>query len=241
MSRNNMLFIKSIDGLVLSYYINDLKNNIYISGTIFDKIFFGDFDRKKEIILHYSNQIVSYLISYIRSGIIYLPNKLGLINILLNPNESTSEYYELSCMLDYIAGDNKYLTIISDIFKQGAMDLLGRNITMKNSAFISTKDLFYLLPYSKKQSNQLSIDFVNQIMKINKDKNTINKISHNNIQNVESLILCKLSNKKIHYFDCLEFHAETNPISILPPMDPISREEYINFIARKYACRYINN
>nr|URM62465.1 hypothetical protein [Mimivirus sp.] len=99
-------------------------------------------------------------------------------------------------MLDYIAGDNKYLTIISDIFKLGAMDLLGRNITMKNSAFISTKDLFYLLPYSKKQSNQLSIDFVNQIMKINKDKNTINKISHNNIQNIESLILCKLSNKK---------------------------------------------
>lgn len=236
MSRNNMLFIKSIDGLVLSYYINDLKNNIYISGTIFDKIFFGDFDRKKEIILHYSNQIVSYLISYIRSGIIYLPNRLGLINILLNPNESSSEYYELSCMLDYIAGDNKYLTVISDIFKLGAMDLLGRKITMKNSSFISTKDLFYLLPYSIKQSNQLSIDFINQIIKINKDNNTTNKI--NNTHSIKDLILSKLSDKKIHYFDCLEYHIETtNSISILPPMDPISREEYINFIARKYACQ----
>nr|WBF71091.1 hypothetical protein [Megavirus caiporensis] len=238
MTRNNMLFIKSIDGLVLSYYINDLKDNIYISGTIFDKIFFGDFDRKKEIILHYSNQIVSYLISYIRSGIIYLPNKLGLINILQDPSESNLEYYELSCMLDYIAGDNKYLTIISDIFKQGAMDLFGRKITMKNIAFISTKDLFYLLPYSKNQSNQLSIDFINQIMKINQDNNATNKI--NNAQNIKSLILCKLSNKKNHYFDCLEFHIETiNSISILPPMDPISREEYINYIARKYACHKI--
>ncbi len=79
-------------------------------------------------------------------------------------------------------------------------------------------------------------------MKINKDKNTINKISHNNIQNIESLILCKLSNKKIHYFDYLESHVETtNSISILPPMDPISREEYIKFIARKYAYHYVNN
>ncbi|AZL89780.1 hypothetical protein QKC54_gp0136 [Megavirus baoshan] len=234
MSRNNMLFIKSIDGLVLSYNTNDLKDNIYVSGTIFDKIFFGDFNRKKEIILHYSNQIVSYLISYIRSGIIYLPNRLGLINILHEPNESNSEYYELSCMLDYIAGNNKYLSVISDIFKQGAMDLLGRKITMKNSAFISTKDLFYLLPYSTKQSNQLSIDLINQIIKINKDNNETNKI--NNIHNIKNLILSKLSNRKIHYFDCLEYHIEkTNPISILPPMDPISREEYINFIARKYA------
>ncbi|AGC01655.1 hypothetical protein H012_gp810 [Acanthamoeba polyphaga moumouvirus] len=67
-------------------------------------------------------------------------------------------------MLNYIACGNNNLLLMSEILKNGAMDLFGRKISMCDQGFISINDLFYIQPYDEYLSNKAMNNFITGIL-----------------------------------------------------------------------------
>ncbi|QGR53668.1 hypothetical protein [Moumouvirus maliensis] len=160
-----MLHIKSVDGLILTFPENILKDNMYIKGTLIDKVFFGNFKKETELLLNYEKKVVKFLISYIRSGIIYFPKLSKPENGLFDKKLDYKIFWnELIDMLNYIACENNNLLFISEILQKGAMDLFGRKISLADQNFISVNDLFYIKPYDKCLSRKAMENFMDGIL-----------------------------------------------------------------------------
>ncbi|AGF85649.1 hypothetical protein QJ854_gp133 [Moumouvirus goulette] len=236
-----MLYIKSIDGLILTYNENILRDNIYIKNTLFEKVFFGDFKKENEIILNYSSDIIKYLIPYIRSGIIYFPKLSNPKEGFFDKNNHDIILNELVDMLNYIACGNEDLLLISNIFKKGAMDLFGRKISMCYQSFIDIKDLFYIEPYDEK----LSIIYINNFIKGIIDNGGCNikraidfQYFKNKTVNYSEIIFKILDGVKNHYFDPFnilnnEYFTKLNPNLIFN-----NQEQYLDYIIKNYASFY---
>lgn len=146
-----MLSISSKDGYILEYQCKQLENNPQVVGTLFDKVFFGNFSSCDNIKLDYSSATIHLLNNWIINGV--------MICDILNPDP------ELLEMLDYVAGQNEYLNRLVGIMQNGAMDLVGRKLRLSSSHMYQIKritmfDLHYMLPYD----NKIAINNMNIIV-----------------------------------------------------------------------------
>uniref|UniRef100_A0A6G6ABQ2 DUF5866 domain-containing protein n=1 Tax=Borely moumouvirus TaxID=2712067 RepID=A0A6G6ABQ2_9VIRU len=253
-----MLHIKSVDGLILTFPENILKDNMYIKGTLIDKVFFGNFKKETELLLNYEKKVVKFLISYIRSGIIYFPKLSKPENGLFDKKLDYKIFWnELIDMLNYIACENNNLLLISEILQKGAMDLFGRKISLADQNFISVNDLFYIKPYDEYLSRKAMENFMYGILNsggcdikrmldrnynINKSDVKIyraNKCGIDKYHNYYDIFVRLLSLTKNHYFD---------PFGILPNeyftdlcienISNDSEEQYVTHIIKKYVSQY---
>ncbi|AGD92768.1 hypothetical protein MegaChil _gp0815 [Megavirus chiliensis] len=149
-----MLSISSKDGYILEYQPDQLKNNPQVIGTLFDKVFFGNFSSCDNIKLDYYGVTIHLLNNWIINGVILCD--------ILDPDP---EFLE---MLDYIAGQNEYLNRLVGIMQYGAMDLIGRKLRLSSSHIYQIKritkfDLHYMLPYDNKIANDNMNIIVNMI------------------------------------------------------------------------------
>ncbi|AVL94526.1 hypothetical protein ma140 [Moumouvirus australiensis] len=238
-----MLHIKSVDGLILTFPENILRDNMYVKGTLIDKVFFGNFKKETELLLNYDKKVVKFLISYIRSGIIYFPKlskpENGLFDIKLG---CKIFWNELIDMLNYIACENNNLLLISEILQKGAMDLFGRKISMADQNFISVNDLFYIKPYDNDLSEKTMENFINGILnsggcdikRVLDRKYCANKYSDH-----KKIIMGVLNVVRNHYYD--PFKILTNEYFTDLCIESIfsdNEEQYVAYIIKKYVSHY---